>query len=305
MEKSRQHFVQKKILSNFSNSPDRPYDKQTIWVHDKSSNDSFISNIKNIAVKKKFLEKNADDVLTAIESECYPALARIIDQKCILCKKFGPREALENHIFLYRYVGHQLYRTPAYRRRIMNLPYWRGKNQEDLIKYQSNLFNKAKYVLIDFDLEGKNRAIPDEKRNMSKIYYETLVKLTKLKLNQSDDLAASLFNVIQPIILVNKSNIPFYTNDVGLAWFFPFYKTINLIADGYKIESWLVFPISPKVAIFLCTTKSTSIWANSIEDDNRGMILDFQDEKTINLVNKNIKELSERYVFSTIKIDSN
>ncbi|OLS16669.1 MAG: hypothetical protein HeimC3_52530 [Candidatus Heimdallarchaeota archaeon LC_3] len=302
LKKDRQHYIQKKVLSHFTNTPNRKYDNQTIWVYDKKDNRIFKRNIKDAAVERKFLDESADDTLTEIEQECYKALSRIIDNHCITCNKFNDQEVMENYNFFYRYLAHQVYRTPSYRRRLKELNYWNKRSETEIQEYQSSLFKKAKYVLYNFDPLNQNSAIPEKRADLSSIYYTSIKILSKIKLNQADDLAASIYNIIQPIVLVNETNIPYITNDAGFSWYFPFKKlTIDLLADGQKIKSWWVFPISPEISIFLCTTKSISTWANSIKDEKRGMILKCKDTKTIELVNKSLYEYAERFLYSSIR----
>ena len=117
----RQHYVQKILLSQFTSTPDNLYAKQRIWIYDKHQQTSIQTNLVNTAVQKKFLAKSADDRITLMESECFPLIQRIIQKKCITCTHFPELEPLENLFGLYRYIGHQLYRTPAFRKETTTL----------------------------------------------------------------------------------------------------------------------------------------------------------------------------------------
>lgn len=302
--KDRQHFVQKVLLSKFTSTPDQLYEKQRIWIYDKQQQKSFPNNLANTAIQKKFLVESADDLITQMENECFPIITRIIQKECVMCTHFSEQERLENLFFLYRYIGYQIYRTPTYRNEIAVLKYWRNKNSGDIRQYQSELFQQPNFIFMDFDLTGKSRAVPDSRKNIAQMYYFFTTNFSKIPLNQADDLAASLFDILMPILLVNQTNIPFITNDVGLSWYFPIGKfTVDLQADGQTIQSWLAFPISPTLGVFLCTTKSLSIWLNSIKDPNRGLVLNTIDKKTVNLINMNTFRLANRFVFSSVEIN--
>lgn len=300
----RQHYVQKILLSQFTSTPDNPYAKQRIWIYDKQQQTSFQTNLVNTAVQKKFLTNSADGRITRMETECFPIIQRIIQKKCITCTHFPELEPFENLFGLYRYIGHQLYRTPAFRKKVEILKYWKEKDAEEIKHYQSELFQHPDFIFMDFDLTGKNRAVSNSHKNLAKMYYFWTQHFSSIPLNQADDLAASLFDIVMSILYVNETKIPFITSDLGVSWYFPMSTfTLDIKADGHTIHCWLAFPISPTISIFLCTTKSLSIWLNSLQEPGRGMLLNTKDEATVKLINKNTFYLADRFVYSPVEIN--
>ena len=73
----KQHFIQRRLLQNFSN------EDNMIWVHNNQTDEVFPSTNSKIALKKGLLTEQADQIITSVESECYPVIERIIEKECV------------------------------------------------------------------------------------------------------------------------------------------------------------------------------------------------------------------------------
>ena len=51
-----QHYVQKRLLSNFTSTPNSEYKKQKIWFYDKETKKLKNPNIRDVAFKSNFLQ---------------------------------------------------------------------------------------------------------------------------------------------------------------------------------------------------------------------------------------------------------
>lgn len=306
----RQHTVQKRLLSNFSSTPERDYPKQLIWIFDKKEQNIKEVSLTGVAIKKNFLTIRADDNITELEKECYPVIDRIAKKGCVICSKFNNAiDIAKNWAFLYRYIGLQYQRTIYQREQLENLPYWRERGMEGLKEYHSSLFqfNPEKTFFIDF---GFGRAIDEYKKQLAHIYNSWIERLSAIELLPIDGLTSSIFDISLPITIINESQIPYIQNDIGLAPFFPLnFEGINMFldtAEKISLTSILAFPISPKICIHLCTIDSVSNWAKYIpKNSGRGLILESQNEQNIKLINAYLLRFAKRYVYSNQKITTN
>lgn len=302
-----QHTVQKKLLSQFTSTPNQPYKKQKIWIHDKKRNFNFQKNISKVTKVPNFLEKDADDNITKLEKEIFPILDKIQKGGLIYANAFSEDDREENLNYLYRYIAMQLIRTPNFREKLKknypNLP------EIDLFlkKNQSGAFNN--HVLnLKFINFGFGRANSRSKGQYAMEYYRNIKKFSKIPPLTFDIMAASLMDISLPVVIINNTRIPFIQNDLGLCPYFPLGETkLNIkysTADGPKLDILCVFPLSPKKIICCCTLKSYDEWYNSIDPTtNRGAILGCFDEEDIRRTNQYIYEFSQNLVFSNIKFE--
>lgn len=301
----KQHFVQRRLLSNFTSSPHNKYKKQKIWLYDKKKKVSKETNIGNVALKTNFLHKDADDIITLIERESYHIIERISEHNCVLCKSFNDDETEENHILLYRYLITQLYRTPNQRQLLRELPYWKNKKERELKDWQSSYFTDNSLTFLDFSFARNENQI---KGHMAQIYWNSLRKLSKIAPIRIDGVVSSVFDVTMPIVVLNKTKIPYMINDIGLVPFFPLsHKGENLeliTGEDTLLISLVAFPIKPNICINLCTNKSISEWVDKIQENtDRGLILETKKTQSIKLTNNLAFESANRFIYSNQPLD--
>ena len=290
-ETRRQHYIQKRLLKNFSK------DNQ-LWVFDKKELKSFSASISDVGLEKDFLQLNADKIVRKIENECYHILERIREKECVLCRHFNDIEAEENYFRLYRYIGCQLARTPRWRVYLENL---RAifVNITDLKETQSKFFTETKYLsFLNFNRDkennrGKNIGFI---ANLYNNWTKTHSKITQTKF---DEISACLIDITMPFILINRSPTPFMINDLGANWHYGLDGvSYDFSMDGKFFHSWLSFPISPRICILLCTLNSTYDWAKSLpKNSDRGLLIQTNNKKQIDIINKLNFNSAIRFVY--------
>jgi len=292
----RQHVVQKRLLSNFTSTPQIPYDRQRIWQFDKKTQKSREISLKIAGVRRNFLTPIADKVITHLERECGPTLDIIIGNECMFPKGAGDlqkgREWGQTWFSLYRYVSAQLQRTGLFREEMSRLL---PLSRERLREFHSYIFQPAEPEFVDLGGRSNN----ESKGEIAKLFSAIIPCKSSVPPLRADGLAISLADVTLPLIIINESTVPFIQNDIGLAPFGPFNDTsMTLFADNESILSYVAFPVSPRICVHLCTTETLLKWTEQIPaESNRGMMLT-SDKQSRKLTNTQLFRFAKRFVYS-------
>jgi len=293
----RQHTVQKRLLSNFTSTPQNAYDTQRIWWFNKETRQSKEISLKIAGVRSKYLNPKADKIITQLERECYPTIDRIIENECMFRKGASETEkTLELGISwfsLYRYISAQLQRTELLRDEI--------KKQIILTKPQLRDFHSAVFrpakALYFIDLGfGRTVKMPE----VSKTFYSLILIRSSVSPLLADSLAITVAAISYPVIMINDSPISYIQNDIGLAPFDPLFPPTSMthFADKAALKCILSFPISPRICIDLCTNESLRDWARNIPANSGRGTMFKTDEQTRRLTNEQMFKSAKKNLYS-------
>lgn len=214
--KKRQHYVPKFYLKNFSHNSK----KDLVYCFDKTKEQTYSCNIKDICQEKFFYDFN-DDKFETLESNSSKTLKKLISSQDIYFLN-----STYNRAIITLFIAIQLLRTKEIRESLLNI----------ISIYKMEVFSGNKDFKKYF-----NNASTDE----------SLMKLQKRLFY--DDRIQELTNILMMkkwFLLVNETETQFWTSDHPIVRFNPFfdpYGNMGLNATGIKIY----FPLSPKLSLCL------------------------------------------------------
>lgn len=273
--KDNQHTIPQWYLRNFS--PDKenkniPKDKKRIYYLDKHTGRIKCDKIQNIAYSEHFFNKKKDKKLQIIETRASDITRHVIKEES-LDYIVNAKKKMFNFC---EYVIFQLVRTTTMRRDIRTIV-----DTESSRVITDEIKSKFPIILVDYF----ENISTDE--SIIKIIQGSLIDFDVMKgwINEL------VFNKI-PFLVFNNTQIPFLTNDNPIMECDSRMGLYPAIMDECNYS--LIFTISPTLAIVFL--EKSDVKKNPILTKSEVKMVIAESE--IKLLNKNLIEKADRYVFS-------